>query len=57
MLKKIVYYIKIKTSTHRMLQREINFNLNYNIFKQRKYLENYSTKLDEIQIRYVHNLL
>ena len=58
-LKQIVYYIKnIKTNTHRILQREINFNfkLSY-IFKRRKYLENYSTKLDKIQIRYVHNLL
>ena len=28
-LKQIVYYIKnIKTNTHRMLQREINFNSN-----------------------------
>ena len=25
------------------------------MFIRRKYLENYSTKLDEIQIRYVHN--
>ena len=58
-LKQIVYYIKkYKKLIHIEYYKEKQILiLNYNIFKRRKYLENYSTKLDEIQIRYVHNLL